>query len=253
MGDRLLQLLDFFLERPPLTGALVCGALYLLKRSRKPHLSATERQHAVDLSEAQRTYAEKMYDPPTDEEQAAAPQPRNGSAGRRDEGRHGACATRQTRVGAVRVDLIARELGLRALARDDHRAPAAVHLFGMPEGFLQREDEEHLQHLDNVVVAVIVIVEQDDVVQGKERFPFGDSGLRSNRGFRHGPLRISMPCRDARGKSVRRRRAANRAGYAPGRGRPARARSASGNRNRIPGGAAYLRAGPAACSSGPNR
>ena len=76
MGDRLLQLLDFFLERPPLTGALVCGALYLLKRSRKPHLSAAERQHAVDLSETQRTYAEKMYDPPSDEEQAARLAPR---------------------------------------------------------------------------------------------------------------------------------------------------------------------------------
>lgn len=70
MGDRLLQLLDFFLERPPLTGALVCGALYLLKRSRKPHLSDDERRHAVDLSQEQRTYAEKMYDPPTDEEEA---------------------------------------------------------------------------------------------------------------------------------------------------------------------------------------
>jgi hypothetical protein len=45
--------------------------LYLLKRSRKPHLTEAERQHAVDLSEAQRTYAEKMYDPITDEEQAA--------------------------------------------------------------------------------------------------------------------------------------------------------------------------------------
>jgi hypothetical protein len=76
MGDRLLQLLDFFLERPPLTGALVCGALYLLKRTRQPHLSAEERQHAVDLSQTQRTYAEKMYDPPTDEEQAAAQRPR---------------------------------------------------------------------------------------------------------------------------------------------------------------------------------
>jgi len=73
MGDRLFQLLDFFLERPPLTGALVCGALYLLKRSRKSQLSAAERQHAIDLYEAQRTYAEKMYDPPTDEEQAATP------------------------------------------------------------------------------------------------------------------------------------------------------------------------------------
>jgi hypothetical protein len=76
MGDRLFQLLDFFLERPPLTGALVCGALYLLKRSRKPHLTAAERQHAVDLSDEQRTYAEKMYDPPTEEEQAAKLRPR---------------------------------------------------------------------------------------------------------------------------------------------------------------------------------
>lgn len=71
MGDRLFQLLDFFLERPPLTGALVCGALYLLKRSRKPHLTAAERQHAVDLSEEQRTYADKMYDPPTVDEEDA--------------------------------------------------------------------------------------------------------------------------------------------------------------------------------------
>jgi hypothetical protein len=69
VGDRILQLLDFFLERPPLTGALVCGALYLLKRSRKPQLTAAERQHALDLSASQRTYAEKMYDPPTEEEQ----------------------------------------------------------------------------------------------------------------------------------------------------------------------------------------
>jgi len=72
MGDKLLQLFDFFLERPPLTGALVCGALYLLKRSRKTSLSTQERQHAMDLYESQRTYAEKMYDPPTDDEEAAA-------------------------------------------------------------------------------------------------------------------------------------------------------------------------------------
>ena len=71
MGDRLVQLLDFFLERPPLTGALVCGALYLLKRSRKPRLTAAEKQHAVDVSYAQRTYAEKMYDAVSDAEQAA--------------------------------------------------------------------------------------------------------------------------------------------------------------------------------------
>jgi hypothetical protein len=70
MGDKLVQLLDFFLERPPLTGALVCGALYLLKRSRKIHLTDAERQHALQVSESQRTYAEKMYDPPTEDEEA---------------------------------------------------------------------------------------------------------------------------------------------------------------------------------------
>lgn len=77
MGDKLLQLIDFFIERPPLTGALVCGALYLLKRSRQTQLSAAETRHAVDLSESQRTYAEKMYDPPTEEEQAAGLNPRH--------------------------------------------------------------------------------------------------------------------------------------------------------------------------------
>ncbi len=71
MGDKLLQLVDFLLERPPLTGALVCGALYLLKRTRKAHLTADERQHALDVSQAQRTYAEKMYDPVTEDEAAA--------------------------------------------------------------------------------------------------------------------------------------------------------------------------------------
>ncbi len=75
MGDRLLQLIDFFMERPPLTGALVCGALYLLKKSRKPHLSNEERQHALDLSAEQRTYAEKMYDPPAEDEEHAALRP----------------------------------------------------------------------------------------------------------------------------------------------------------------------------------
>jgi len=71
MGDKLFQLVDFFLERPPLTGALVCGALYLLKRSRKTHLTDAERQHALEVFESQRTYAEKMYDPLAEDEEAA--------------------------------------------------------------------------------------------------------------------------------------------------------------------------------------
>ncbi|MFN7994051.1 MAG: hypothetical protein U0Q18_10635 [Bryobacteraceae bacterium] len=76
MGERLIQLLDFFIERPPLTGALVWGALYLVKRSRRVHLSTEERQHALELYESQRTYAEKMYDPPTQEEESAKLKPK---------------------------------------------------------------------------------------------------------------------------------------------------------------------------------
>ncbi|MGA2591609.1 MAG: hypothetical protein ABSH32_16945 [Bryobacteraceae bacterium] len=75
MGDRILQILDFFIERPPLTGALVWGALYMLKRTRKAHMTTEERQHTLKVYESQRTYAEKMYDPPTEEEQSAKLQP----------------------------------------------------------------------------------------------------------------------------------------------------------------------------------
>jgi hypothetical protein len=71
MGERLFQILDFFLERPPLTGALVAGALYMLKRRRKTQLTAEERQHTLELYDAQRPYADRMYDPPTEEEQSA--------------------------------------------------------------------------------------------------------------------------------------------------------------------------------------
>ena len=71
MGERIFQIVDFFLERPPLTGVLVAGALYLIKRSRKGQMTAEERQHALDLYASQRTYAETMYDPPTEEEDFA--------------------------------------------------------------------------------------------------------------------------------------------------------------------------------------
>ena len=73
---RLFDIVDFFVERPPLTGALVAGALYLLRKSRRSHLTAEERQHALDLYRSQRTYAERMYDPPTEDEQSARLKPR---------------------------------------------------------------------------------------------------------------------------------------------------------------------------------
>lgn len=75
MGDRLLQILDFFIERPPLTGVLVCGALYLFKKTRKSQMTAEERQHTLDLYASQRPYAETMYDPLTEGEDSAKRKP----------------------------------------------------------------------------------------------------------------------------------------------------------------------------------
>src|SRR5579862_8302236 len=82
-----------------------------------------------------------------------------------DDGGHGAGAARQTRIGAVGVNLVASELGLRLLARNNDSAAATVDFLGVPESLLERKDEEHLQHFDHVVVTVIVIVEQDNPVE----------------------------------------------------------------------------------------
>jgi hypothetical protein len=73
---RLYDIVDFFMERPPLTGALVAGALYLLRKTRRSHMTAEERQHALDLYKSQRTYAERMYDPPSEDEESARLKPR---------------------------------------------------------------------------------------------------------------------------------------------------------------------------------
>jgi hypothetical protein len=73
---RLFDIVDFFIERPPLTGALVAGALYLLRKTRRTHLTVEERQHALDLYNSQRTYAERMYDPPNEDEESAGLKPR---------------------------------------------------------------------------------------------------------------------------------------------------------------------------------
>ena len=73
---RLFDIVDFFIERPPLTGALVAGALYLLRKTRRTHLTVEERQHALDLYHSQRSYAERMYDPPSEDEESARLKPR---------------------------------------------------------------------------------------------------------------------------------------------------------------------------------
>ena len=60
------------------------------------------------------------------------------------------------------MDLVAREFGLRKFAGDQHRPAAPVHLFGVPVRLVQAENEDPLEHLNHIVVGVIVVVQQHD-------------------------------------------------------------------------------------------
>ena len=70
------------------------------------------------------------------------------------------------------MNLIAREFRLRQFAGDQNCAAAPVHLFGMPVGLIQGEDENPLEHLDYVVVGVIVVVQEHDPVERNQLIPF---------------------------------------------------------------------------------
>ena len=101
----------------------------------------------------------------------------------------------------ISVDMIARELGLRAFKVMITVRPRRLNSSACRKAH-EREDEKHLQHLDHVIVAMIVVVEQDDGVEGKDGSRLVVRGLRSNRGFRHGPLMNSMPRRAGNARSA---------------------------------------------------
>jgi cysteine desulfurase len=86
------------------------------------------------------------------------------------------------------VDLVAGEFGFGKLARDQHGAAAAIYFFGVAVGLLQAEDEDLLQHLDYVVVSVIVIVQQHHAVHRHELFVLYNVGRGRNGRFRHVPI-----------------------------------------------------------------
>ncbi len=68
----LVGVIDFIVERPALAGMVVYGTLYLLRsRRRRSTLSRAETEHALQLYESERKYADTMYDPLKPEEEAA--------------------------------------------------------------------------------------------------------------------------------------------------------------------------------------
>ena len=80
------------------------------------------------------------------------------------------------------MDLVARVFGLRALTRYNDRAPGGIHLHSVLIGGFERQKEQRSQHFHHVIVGVLIVIEQDNVVEGREAFAFKSSGFRSSGG-----------------------------------------------------------------------
>ena len=91
-----------------------------------------------------------------------------------DDRRHGSPGPGKPPIGTVGMNLIAREFRVRQFTYDQDRTAAAIHLFGVMVGLIQGEDENPLEHLDYVVVGVIVVVQQHDPVERNQLVPFYD-------------------------------------------------------------------------------
>src|ERR1039458_2744220 len=108
-----------------------------------------------------------------------------GGNGRLDNGAHGAFGTRQGPGGSIGVDLVAGEFGLAKLAGDERGASGAVLLLGVAVGLVEGEDEDFLQHFDDVIIGVIVVIEEDDAVQRDQAIALEDFSFRGQRRVRH--------------------------------------------------------------------
>src|SRR6185437_8445594 len=96
---------------------------------------------------------------------------------------------RAERIGSEGVNLIALQLSV-FLARGQHdHAAAGIHFHRHQIRRLEGMSEQLLQHTDDVVVGMVVIVEQDHVVG---RLPFG-SLLRIGLGCRDGVAHVRSP------------------------------------------------------------
>ena len=83
------------------------------------------------------------------------------------------------------MNLVAAELGLGAFAGDDDGAACGIYFDGVAEGGLDREAEDLDEHLDHVVVGVLVIVEQHDVEKRGELFALLGAGFGQGGGSGH--------------------------------------------------------------------
>jgi hypothetical protein len=96
------------------------------------------------------------------------------------------------------MDLIAGKLGFRQLAGNQDCASGGIHLFRMMKGLFEGENKDLLQHLDHIVVAVIVVIEQHDAIERTLDVPLRELQAWSGGGYKSS---IPLPSRGAGHKS----------------------------------------------------
>jgi hypothetical protein len=80
------------------------------------------------------------------------------------------------------MDLDLSELGLLQFTSDDDGATGGVYFHGLLERGFRGEHEELAEHLDYVVVGMLVVVQKNDVIQRSKFFALSGLQLRNNRG-----------------------------------------------------------------------
>ena len=86
-----------------------------------------------------------------------------GVAGRSEDSGHRSFGLGHAWVRSVGVNLVAREFSRRALAGDDDGTAGGIHLDRVLQSGFRGQEKEFLQHLDDIVIGVLVVVKQDDM------------------------------------------------------------------------------------------
>jgi len=103
-------------------------------------------------------------------------------------------------VRSVRLDLLLRKLGGLQLRSKNDRSLGGIHLDGVLKSLIAGHEEQLLQHLHDVVVGMLVVVQQDYVVKLGLLVVLARFGIRERQDgtchvtiLRRQPLRLQLP------------------------------------------------------------
>src|SRR5665213_810553 len=83
------------------------------------------------------------------------------------------------------MDLIAPEFRLRQFTRDQHRAAVRIYLLSVAQRLFTGENKDLLQHLDDVIVGMIVVIQKDHAIERTLDFLPGYLSARLRDGLGH--------------------------------------------------------------------